>query len=199
MGFSAMEDVPPCISVFGSARTPSGSLYYELAVKICHAITQIGFGIITGGGLGIMEAGNKGAKIGKMTSVGLNIKLPFEQASNDYIDEDKRLLFDHFFVRKLMFVKYCKGIVAFPGGFGTLDELFEVVTLIQTNKIPKIPVILVGSGYWRGLMDWINDTILEQGNISASDVGLIKVTDSEEEVLETIKTFHTDEWLHRNL
>src|SRR5690606_140340 len=154
-GFEKMSAIGPCVSVFGSARVRPGNHYYDLAVKIAKRISEAGYGVITGGGPGIMEAGNKGANLAGGTSVGLNIDLPFEQHDNPFIDDDKSLDFDYFFVRKVMFVKYSQGFVVMPGGFGTLDELFEAITLIQTHKIHTFPIILVGSEFWKGLLDWI--------------------------------------------
>ena len=159
-GFERMSKIGPCVSIFGSARTPQSSPYYRLAVNIAESIVSSGYGVITGGGPGIMEAGNKGANQAGGTSVGLNIDLPFEQHDNPFIDSDKSLDFDYFFVRKVMFVKYSQGFVVMPGGFGTLDELFEAITLIQTNKIEKFPIILVGTSYWEGLIDWIKTILL---------------------------------------
>ena len=154
-GFEKMSLIGPCVSIFGSARTKQDAEYYELTVEIAKKIAEAGYGVITGGGPGIMEAGNKGADLAKGTSVGLNIDLPFEQHNNAYINPDKSIDFDYFFVRKVMFVKYSQGFVVMPGGFGTLDELFEAITLIQTHKIARFPIILVGSEYWGGLLDWI--------------------------------------------
>ncbi|MCL5244637.1 TIGR00730 family Rossman fold protein [Cellulophaga sp. 20_2_10] len=189
-GFEKMSVIGPCVSIFGSARTKEGSKYYELAVDVAKSIAEAGYGVITGGGPGIMEAGNKGANLAGGTSVGLNIELPFEQHDNPYIDQDKSINFDYFFVRKVMFVKYSQGFVVMPGGFGTLDELFEAITLIQTNKIGKFPIILVGSTFWSGLMDWVKDTMLSEGNISAKDLDLIKIADTADEVVEIIDAFY---------
>lgn len=189
-GFEKMSSIGPCVSIFGSARTKPGEKYYELAVNVAQRISEAGYGIITGGGPGIMEAGNKGANKAGGTSVGLNIDLPFEQHDNPFIDSDKSLDFDYFFVRKVMFVKYSQGFVVMPGGFGTLDELFEAMTLIQTNKIQKFPIILVGSDFWGGLFDWVKKTMLEAGNISPQDLDLIKLVDTEEEVVEIIDAFY---------
>ena len=150
-GFEKMSQIGPCVSIFGSARTKTDHPYYELTVRVAKKIVEAGYGVITGGGPGIMEAGNKGAHMGDGTSVGLNIDLPFEQHDNPYIDRDKSLNFDYFFVRKVMFVKYSQGFVVMPGGFGTLDELFEAITLIQTKKIARFPIILVGKDFWEGL------------------------------------------------
>ncbi|SEL80044.1 hypothetical protein SAMN04488008_105231 [Maribacter orientalis] len=189
-GFERMSKIGPCVSIFGSARTKEEDPFYKLAVSISKSISEAGYGIITGGGPGIMEAGNKGANLAGGTSVGLNIDLPFEQHDNPYIDTDKSLDFDYFFVRKVMFVKYSQGFVVMPGGFGTLDELFEAITLIQTHKIGKFPIILVGSDFWTGLMDWVKTTMLKMGNISPEDLNLIKIVDTEEEVVQIIDSFY---------
>jgi len=189
-GFERLAKIGPCVSIFGSARTKEDHKCYKLAENIAFELTQHGYGVVTGGGPGIMEAGNKGAARGKGTSVGLNIELPFEQNDNPYIDSDKSLDFDYFFVRKVMFVKYSQGFVVMPGGFGTLDELFEAITLIQTKKIGKFPIVLVGREYWTGLIDWIKNTMLKEGNISPKDLDLISIVDTEQEVLEVIDTFY---------
>lgn len=198
MGFEKMSVIGPCVTIFGSARTRPGDHYYELAVSVAKSVSEAGYGIITGGGPGIMEAGNRGAHLAGGTSVGLNIDLPFEQHDNPYIDSDKSLDFDYFFVRKVMFVKYSQGFVVMPGGFGTLDELFEAITLIQTNKIGKFPIILVGSQFWGGLMEWIQNTMLTAGNISPEDLHLIKVADTEEEVVDIIDAFYKGHTLSPN-
>ncbi len=197
-GFERMGSIGPCISIFGSARTKEDNPYYELAVEISKSISEAGYGIITGGGPGIMEAGNRGAHLAGGTSVGLNIDLPFEQHDNPYIDNDKSLDFDYFFVRKVMFVKYSQGFVVMPGGFGTLDELFEAITLIQTHKIEKFPIILVGSTFWNGLFDWIKSTMLQFGNISPEDLNLIHIVDDKEEVVEIIDAFYKGHILSPN-
>jgi uncharacterized protein (TIGR00730 family) len=197
-GFEKMSKIGPCISVFGSARTKEDAKYYKLAVEISKTIAEAGYGVITGGGPGIMEAGNRGANLAGGTSVGLNIDLPFEQHDNPYIDDDKSLDFDYFFVRKVMFVKYSQGFVVMPGGFGTLDELFEAITLIQTHKIGKFPIILVGSEFWSGLFDWIKNTMLTQGTISPEDLNLIKIVDTPEEVVEIIDAFYKGHTLSPN-
>ena len=189
-GFERLGKIGPCVSIFGSARTKPEHKHYKLAESIAFELTQNGYGVVTGGGPGIMEAGNKGAARGKGISVGLNIDLPFEQHDNPYIDSDKSLDFDYFFVRKVMFVKYSQGFVVMPGGFGTMDELFEAITLIQTKKIGKFPIILVGKKYWGGLFDWIKNTLLEEGNISPKDLDLISIVDTEDEVLKVIDTFY---------
>jgi uncharacterized protein (TIGR00730 family) len=192
-GFERMSSIGPCVTIFGSARTKPDDEYYQLAVRIAQKITQHGYGIITGGGPGIMEAGNKGAHLAGGTSVGLNIDLPFEQHDNPYIDGDKSLDFDYFFVRKVMFVKYSQGFVVMPGGFGTLDELFEAITLIQTNKIDKFPIILVGSQFWGGLMEWVKKTLLtNNSNISADDLDLIHIVDSADEVIVILDKFYDE-------
>lgn len=182
-GFDALSKIGPCISVFGSARTQPGTLYYELAVEISRKLATEGFGIITGGGPGIMEAANKGAVLAGGKSVGLNINLPFEQMSNEYIDKDKLLSFQYFFVRKVMFTKYSQGFVMMPGGFGTLDEFFEVATLIQTEKFKQMPMVLVGRTYWQGLMDWLSTSMLDEGNIRKEDLDLFQLADTPDEVV----------------
>jgi len=197
-GFEKMSAIGPCVSIFGSARTKEDGAYYQLAVDIAKSISEAGYGIITGGGPGIMEAGNRGAHLAGGTSVGLNIDLPFEQHDNPYIDHDKSLDFDYFFVRKVMFVKYSQGFVVMPGGFGTLDELFEAITLIQTHKIGSFPIILVGTAFWKGLLEWIKTIMLEQGNISPSDLDLIRIVDTKEEVVEIIDAFYKGNTLSPN-
>jgi hypothetical protein len=189
-GFERMSQIGPCVSIFGSARTKPDQKYYDLAVKVAQTLAENGYGVITGGGPGIMEAGNRGAHLAGGTSVGLNIDLPFEQHDNPYIDDDKSLDFDYFFVRKVMFVKYSQGFVVLPGGFGTLDELFEAITLIQTHKIGKFPIVLVGSDYWRGLLDWIKNTMVTGATISPEDMNLIRLVDTEDEVVEIINEFY---------
>jgi len=190
-GYESMARIGPCVSIFGSARTQPGDKYYELAESIAYKISKAGYGVITGGGPGIMEAGNKGAHRGEGTSVGLNIELPFEQHFNPYIDKDKNLNFDYFFVRKVMFVKYSQGFVVMPGGFGTLDELFEAITLIQTKKIGTFPIILVGTDFWSGLLDWIKNTIIDKNkNANPEDMNLIRLVDTEDEVVEVLNNFY---------
>ncbi len=190
-GFEAMAKIGPCVSLFGSARTKPDDKYYLLAEEIAEKIANAGYGVITGGGPGIMEAGNKGASRGTAPSVGLNIELPFEQHFNPYISHDFNLNFDYFFVRKTMFVKYSQGFVVMPGGFGTLDELFEAVTLIQTKKIARFPIILVGTEFWGGLMDWVKNVLIEKyHNASPDDMNLIKLVDTAEEVVEIIDKFY---------
>lgn len=190
-GYEKMGRIGPCVSIFGSARTKTDDPNYKLAEEIAFKISKAGYGVITGGGPGIMEAGNKGAHLGEGISVGLNIELPFEQHFNPYIDHDKNLQFDYFFVRKVMFVKYSQGFVVMPGGFGTLDELFEAITLIQTKKIGKFPIILVGSDFWSGLMDWVKNVLLEKyHNISPNDMNLIQIVDTADEVVQAIDIFY---------
>lgn len=192
-GYEKLSQIGPCVSVFGSARTKPGHKYYELTEEIAKKIVEAGYGVITGGGPGIMEAGNKGAHLGGGTSVGLNIDLPFEQHDNPYIDSDKSLDFDYFFVRKVMFVKYSQGFVVMPGGFGTLDELFEAITLIQTKKIELFPIILVGKDFWGGLFDWIKEILLEKnGNISPKDLDLIHIVDTSDEVIYILDSFYKE-------
>ena len=192
-GYEKLSKIGPCVSMFGSARTKPGEKYYELAENVAKKIVEAGYGVITGGGPGIMEAGNKGAHLGGGTSVGLNIDLPFEQHDNPYIDSDKSLDFDYFFVRKVMFVKYSQGFVVMPGGFGTLDELFEAITLIQTKKIVLFPIILVGRDFWEGLFDWIKETLLEKnGNISTKDLDLIHLVDTADEVTYILDSFYKE-------
>jgi len=191
-GFERMERIGSCVSIFGSARTKPDNKYYQLAVDIAQKLCKEGYGVITGGGPGIMEAGNKGAAEAVGKSVGLNIELPFEQSGNKYIDHDKEFNFRYFFVRKVMFIKYAQGFVCMPGGFGTMDELFEALTLIQTRKVDRVPIVLVGTEYWGGLMDWLKSTMLEQqGNISEADLDLWKITDDADEVVKYINDFYS--------
>jgi len=190
-GFEAMSKIGPCVSVFGSARTEVDNKYYKSAEEIGYLLTQKGYGVITGGGPGIMEAANKGAQRGKGKSVGLNIELPFEQSHNKFIDNDKLLNFDYFFVRKVMFIKYAQGFIVLPGGVGTLDELFEAITLIQTGKIGRFPIVLFGSSYWQGIVDWMKLIMLEaERNISDEDLDLFNIVDTPSEAVEIIETFY---------
>jgi uncharacterized protein (TIGR00730 family) len=190
-GYERLAKIGPCVSIFGSARTKPNNPHYKTAEELAFQLTQNGYGVITGGGPGIMEAGNKGAQRGGGISVGLNIDLPFEQTANQYIDNDKLLNFQYFFPRKVMFVKYAQGFVVLPGGFGTLDELFEAITLIQTKKIGKFPIILLGKNYWDGLIQWITNVMLaEEANISKKDLNLLKVVDSPEEAVDEINRFY---------
>jgi len=197
-GFQKLSRIGPCVTIFGSARTNPNDKYYKMAVEIAFKLTQKGYGILTGGGGGIMEAGNKGANAGGGTSVGLNIELPHEQSPNIYIDNDKILMFDYFFVRKVMFMKYAQGFVVMPGGFGTLDELFEALTLIQTNKIGKFPIVLVGKKFWSGLLDWIKATLLEDKKINKEDLDLFSIVDSADDALEHIEKFYAKYTLSPN-
>jgi len=198
-GYEKMSKIGPCVSIFGSARTDSTDDFYNLTTEIAKDIVKLGFGVITGGGPGVMEAANKGAKLALGSSVGLNIKLPFEQHDNPYIDEDKSLDFDYFFVRKVMFMKYSKGFVVMPGGFGTLDELFEAITLIQTKKSEKFPIILVGSSFWTKCYSWINDELLSKYEyISKKDLDLISIVDTSEEVIDILSNFYRKKSLRPN-
>ena len=198
-GYERMAKIGPSISVFGSARTKPDNQYYKLGVEVSKLLAEGGYGVITGGGPGIMEAGNKGAQEGGGKSVGLNIDLPFEQNHNPYIDQEHNLEFDYFFVRKVMFVKYAQGFVVLPGGFGTLDELFEALTLMQTKKINKRPVVLIGSEYWGGLIDWIKATMLaKENNVAEGDMDLIKVVDSAQEAYDAIDDFYKSHELSPN-
>ena len=190
-GYERMSAIGPCISIFGSARTIQDDKYSKLAEEISSEIVNRGYGVISGGGLGIMEAANKGANKKKGKSVGLCINLPFEDTNNKFIDKDKQLNFDYFFVRKVMFVKYAQGFVVMPGGFGTLDEFFEAVTLVQTYKAERFPIILVGSKFWKGLIDWIKNTLLtEHKNISKEDLDLFYFVDTKDEVIDVLENFH---------
>ena len=198
-GFEKMSRIGPCVSIFGSARTKPDNKYYLLAEEIAFKLTKEGYGVISGGGPGIMEAANKGAKTAGGKSVGLNIVLPFEQSSNPYIDSDKNINFDYFFVRKTIFLKYSQGFIAMPGGFGTLDELFEAITLIQTNKVAHFPIVLVGKSYWEGLLKWVKETMLEQEhNISAADLELFHIVDSADEAVAIITEFYSKYLLKPN-
>jgi len=191
-GFEKLARIGPCVSIFGSARTKPENKYYKMAEDIAFKLTQKGYGVITGGGPGIMEAANKGAWRGKGKSVGINIDLPFEQKPNPYIDSDKLITFDHFFVRKVMFMKYAQGFIVLPGGFGTFDELFEAITLIQTRKIGKFPIILVGKKYWEGLFNWIKEVMLEEEhNISPQDLELFTIVDTADEAVDLIDKFYS--------
>ena len=192
-GFEKLSNIGPCISIFGSARTKKTNPYYKDAVIIAKKLTEKGYGIITGGGPGIMEAANKGAKNGNGASVGLNIDLPFEQTPNKYIDYEKSIDFNYFFVRKVMFVKYAQAFVILPGGVGTLDELFETITLIQTEKIQKIPIILYGSEYWTGLLSWLKKTVLEKEQcINESDFDNFVLVDDIDKVISIIDEFYKE-------
>ena len=198
-GFENLSKIGPCVSIFGSARTKPDHPHYKLTVDIAEKIVELGFGIITGGGPGIMEAANKGAKNALGPSVGLCIELPFEQTINKYIDDDKSLDFDYFFVRKVMFMKYAQAFVVMPGGFGTLDELFEALTLIQTKKAEKFPVILVGKSFWDGCITWIKEELLTNNQyISKIDLDLFSVVDSPNEVANILNKFYDKKGFNPN-
>jgi hypothetical protein len=198
-GFEKMSKIGPCVSIFGSARTKPESKYFKIAIEISSQLATLGYGIITGGGPGIMEAANQGAQSAGGKSVGLNIDLPFEQNHNPYIDSEHNLEFDYFFVRKVIFVKYSQAFVIMPGGLGTLDEMFEAMTLVQTKKINKRPIVLVGSSYWQGLIDWITKSVLEEeNNISIDDLKLIQIVDTSEEAVKYIDEFYKSHQLTPN-
>jgi len=191
-GFEKLARIGPCVSIFGSARTGPDNLYFKLADEIAYLLTLSGYGVITGGGPGIMEAANMGAMRGNGKSVGINIDLPFEQQANLFIDPDKLITFDHFFVRKVMFMKYSQGFIVLPGGFGTLDELFEAITLIQTEKIGKFPIVLVGKSYWTGLINWVREVMLkDEKNISAKDMDLFIIVDKAKDAVDHIDQFYS--------
>ncbi len=189
-GYERLSRIGPCVSIFGSARLKENHQWYLKAQEIAERLGELGYGIISGGGPGIMEAANRGAKKVNSPSVGLNIELEHEQSPNGFIDTDKSVDFDYFFVRKVMFVKYSQGFVVMPGGFGTLDELFEALTLIQTKKIDKFPVVLVGKEYWFGLIDWITNTLMKNGLIGNDDLGILSIVDSPEEAVKEINDFY---------
>lgn len=198
-GYERMAKIGPCISLFGSARTKPDNKYYQIGMEIAEKLAKAGYGVITGGGPGVMEAANKGAQKGGGPSVGLNIDLPFEQNHNTFIDREHNLEFDYFFVRKVIFVKYSQGFVILPGGFGTLDELFEALTLIQTKKINKRPIVLVGKDYWGGLLDWIKTTMLEkEQNIHQDDLDQFALVDSSDEAISYIEEFYKSHELSLN-
>lgn len=198
-GYERMSRIGPCISIFGSARTKPDNKYYKIAEEIAEKLAKEGYGIITGGGPGIMESGNKGAQKGGGKSVGLNIVLPFEQSHNIYIDPDKAIDFDYFFVRKVIFVKYTQGFIIMPGGFGTMDELFEAITLIQTKKINHRPVVLVGKSYWAGLIEWIKEQMhKEESNINPEDIDLFALVDTADEAVQYIEDFYKTHELSPN-
>jgi uncharacterized protein (TIGR00730 family) len=180
-GFDELSELSPCISVFGSARTKKDDKYYNEAIKLSELIVKSGYGVITGGGPGIMEAGNLGAYNKGGKSIGIQIELPFESSANEYID--KLVSCRYFFTRKVFFLKYSQAFVAFPGGFGTLDELFETITLVQTGHMRMVPIVLVGKKYWKGMVKWIKETMLVDGKISEKDLNLFKVVDTAEEAM----------------
>jgi len=198
-GFQKLSKIGPCVSIFGSARTTPGSKYYKMTEELAERLVKKGYGVITGGGPGIMEAGNKGAKSADGTSVGLNIVLPHEQSHNDFIDYDKLITFDYFFVRKVMFVRYSQGFIAMPGGFGTLDEIFEALTLIQTQKIGKFPIVLIGKDFWEGCVDWLRKVVYEQfSNVSEEDFDLFHLVDDAESAVNIIDEFYSKYLLSPN-
>jgi len=198
-GFEKLSRIGPCVSIFGSARTPPDHKYYKMAEDIAYKLTQFGYGIITGGGPGIMEAANLGATRGKGRSVGLNISLPFEQSANLFIDPDKLITFDHFYVRKTMFMKYAQGFIVLPGGFGTMDELFEALTLIQTEKIGHFPIVLVGKSFWSGLVDWIKEVMLERDKyVSINDLDIFQIVEDADSAVEIINKFYSKYLLSPN-
>lgn len=190
-GYETLSKIGPCVAIFGSARTKMGDQYYKNAEEVAYLLTKKGFGIITGGGPGVMEAANKGAHIAGGKSVGLNINLPFEQQANSYIDPDKLIQFDYFFTRKLMFMRYSQGYVVLPGGFGTLDELFEAITLIQTDKLVNFPIVLINKEYWTGLIEWIKERLLKEGNVGEEDLEIFHLVDTVEEAVNVIEDFYS--------
>lgn len=197
-GFEKLAKIGPCVTIFGSARVKQNHAYYKTAEEIAYQLVQHGFGVVTGGGPGIMEAGNRGAHRAGGKSVGLNIYLPHEQKGNAWIDPDKLITFDYFFVRKVMFMKYSQGFIVMPGGFGTLDELFEAMTLIQTKKVGRFPIVLVGKKYWAGLMRWIREALLAEGMIHESDMNLFSVVDKPEDAVAVIDEFYSKYMLSPN-
>lgn len=197
-GFEKLAKIGPCVSIFGSARTKPTNVYYKMAEEIAFQLVQHGYGVITGGGPGIMEAGNRGARRAEGKSVGLNIFLPFEQKGNIYIDPDKLITFDYFFVRKVMFVKYSQGFIVMPGGFGTLDELSEALTLIQTRKIGRFPIVMVGKKFWAPLVEWFKQTLIHQGMIGEEDMLLFSLVDTPEEAVAAIDEFYSKYLLSPN-
>lgn len=197
-GYDKLLRIGPCVSIFGSARLQEGDPHYDKAVNVAIKLTKMGLGVITGGGPGIMEAANRGANLGNGKSVGLCIQLPFEEKPNSFVDSDYTIRFNYFFARKVMFVKYAQGFIVFPGGFGTLDELFEALTLIQTKKISPFPIVLMGKDYWGGLVDWIKYTMVKTGTISEKDLDLFHLTDSDEEAASIIYNFYQEHKLKPN-
>lgn len=198
-GFDRLAKIGPCVTIFGSARTKPDHKYYKLSEEIAEKLVKSGYGVVTGGGPGIMEAGNKGARQSGGKSVGLNIKLPFEQVPNPFVDPDKSINFDYFFARKVCFMKYSQGYIVMPGGFGTMDELFEALTLIQTKKIGRFPIVLVGSEYWKGLLDWLNQVMCEENrNINPEDMNLIKLVDTADDAIAVINEFYAKYLLKPN-
>ncbi len=197
-GFEKLAKIGPCVTIFGSARIGTKHPYYKMAEEIAYELVRDGYGVITGGGPGIMEAGNRGAKRGGGKSVGLNIYLPHEQKGNPYIDPDKLITFDYFFVRKVMFMKYSQGFIVMPGGFGTMDELTEALTLIQTKKIGRFPIVLVGKKFWSGMMDWIKQSLVSEEMIDENDLNLINFVDTPQEAVKVINEFYSKYMLSPN-
>jgi len=197
-GFEKLAKIGPCVTIFGSARTKPDHKYYKIAEDIAAELVQHGYGVVTGGGPGIMEAGNKGAKRAGGKSVGLNIFLPFEQKGNPYIDSDKLIMFDYFFVRKVMFVKYSQGFIIMPGGFGTLDELTEALTLIQTKKIGRFPIVLVGKKFWTGWVKWVKEVLVAERMISPEDLDLFNLVDTPQDAVKVIDEFYARYMLSPN-
>ncbi len=197
-GFDKLAKIGPCVTIFGSARVKSNHPYYKMADEIAYQLVQHGYGVVTGGGPGIMEAGNRGARRAGGKSVGLNIYLPHEQKGNPYIDPDKLITFDYFFVRKVMFVKYSQGFIVMPGGFGTIDELSEALTLIQTKKIGRFPIVLVGKKFWTGMVDWIKKVLVSEAMISESDLDLFNIVDTPEDAVKVIDDFYAKYLLSPN-
>ena len=196
-GFETLSRMGPCVTIFGSARTSKSHAYYKMAARVAQLAVRSGYGVITGGGPGIMEAANKGALLEKGTSIGLNIQLPFEQVPNPYIEH--LINFRHFFSRKVMFLKYTSAVIVMPGGYGTMDEMFETMTLIQTNKIESLPLILMGKSFWKGLFSWLRKTMREEYDyISLEDETIVKITDSPEEAIEHINAFGDAKKVHSN-
>ncbi len=197
-GFEKLAKIGPCVTIFGSARTKPSNQYYKMAEEIAYQLVESGYGVITGGGPGIMEAGNKGAKRAKGKSVGLNILLPHEQAGNIYIDPDKLISFDYFFVRKVMFMKYSQGFIVMPGGFGTMDELTEALTLIQTKKIGRFPIVMVGKKFWQGWVEWIKKVLILEKMVNEDDLFLFNLVDTPEEAVQVIDEFYSKYLLSPN-
>ncbi len=189
-GFQSFSRLGPCVTIFGSARTKPGTRYYAMAEEVAREFVRCGYGIISGGGPGIMEAANKGSKEAGGASIGINIDLPFEQSANPFIDKDKLITFRHFYVRKVMFVKYAQAFIVMPGGFGTMDELFESITLVQTKKVNRFPVILMGKEYWGGLLDWIKNKMLLDGNVGQADLDLLSITDDPKAASKIVADFY---------
>lgn len=197
-GYDKLFKIGPCVSFFGSARTGKEDKHYVMAQDIAERVTNEGFGVITGGGPGIMKAANKGAQKGGGKSVGLGITVPHEQGLNEFVDHDYTIKFNYFFARKVMFVKYAQGLIVFPGGFGTMDEFFEALTLIQTEKASAYPIVLIGSDYWEGLISWIKNTLVKEGMIASEDVDLFHLTDDPQEAVDIICSFYEQHTLRPN-